>query len=203
MIDHRLRLTKDRVIDPVAAMVPAAVTPTGLSAVAVVGGVGAGVLAATGWRWWSLVVWLASRVVDGVDGALARRRGAQSDLGGYLDLLGDTVSYAAVPLGIAVAADEVAVWAACAGLLASFYVNSMSWTLLAAVAEKRGAGAASRGERTTLHMPAGLVEGAETIVLFSLMLALPDAAQVLFWGMAVLVGITIVQRVVWARRSLR
>ena len=95
------------------------------------------------------------------------------------------------------------IWVACAVLLATFYVNTMSWTFLAAVAEKRGVGAATSGERTTVHMPTGLIEGVETIVLFTIMLAFPTHAAVLFWLMAALVAITIGQRLVWAMRSLR
>jgi hypothetical protein len=52
-------------------------------------------------------------------------------------------------------------------------------------------------------MPPGLVEGAETIALYAVLLALPTHALVLFWVMTGLVTITIVQRVVWATRSLR
>ena len=203
MIDHRLRAAKDRAVGPLTTRLPGLVTPGRLTAASVVAGVTAGVLAAVGLRWWSLAVWLVGRVLDGIDGALARRRGRQSDLGGYFDLMGDTVGYAAVPLGIAAAHGDTQVWAACAVLLASFYLNTMSWTLLSAIAEKRSVGAGIRGERTTIHMPAGLIEGAETIVLFSLMLAVPDQALALFWVMSALVAVTILQRVVWASRSLR
>lgn len=186
-----------------AARLPDAVLPGHLTAMSFVACVGAGALAAGGLRWWALAAWLIGRFLDGLDGAVARRRGRSSDLGGYLDLMADTIGYAAVPIGLAVAQDDAAVWAACAVMLATFYVNTMSWTLLSAIAEKRSAGASARGERTSVHMPAGLVEGAETIVLFSLMLALPDQAQLLFWTMAALVAVTVVQRLVWARESLR
>ena len=179
------------------------VTPGLLTAGAVLGGVSAGLLAAGGWPWWALTAWLLGRMFDGIDGAVARRTRRQSDLGGYLDLMGDTVSYAAVPLGIAASQGQGRVWAACAVLLASFYLNTMSWTMLAAVAERRGVGAETRGERTTVHMPTGLVEGAETIVLYTVMLALPGQALVLFWVMAGLVALTAVQRMTWAIHSLR
>jgi phosphatidylglycerophosphate synthase len=202
VIDDRLRAAKDRLVEPAAARLPAAVSPGLLTALSFTCCVGAGALASAELTWWSLAAWLLGRLLDGLDGAVARRRGRSSDLGGYLDLMADTVGYAAVPIGIAAGRGDTVVWVACAVLLATFYVNTMSWTLLSALAEKRAAGAAARGERTSVHMPTGLVEGAETIVLFSLMLALPDQAQVLFWLMAALVAITIVQRLVWARASL-
>lgn len=203
MIDDRLRAAKDRVVEPLATRLPRSVTPGRLTATSMLGGIAAGVLAAGGWRWWAVGAWLVGRLLDGLDGAVARRLGRQSDLGGYLDLMADTVGYVAVPLGVAAWHDDPVVWAACAVLLASFYLNTMSWTLLSAIAEKRATGAAARGERTTVHMPTGLVEGAETIVLYTLVLALPAPAVWWFWSMAALVVVTIVQRVWWARGALR
>ena len=203
VIDARLRAAKDRVVAPLATRLPRSVTPGRLTATSMLGGIAAGVLAAGGWRWWAVAAWLVGRLLDGLDGAVARRLGRQSDLGGYLDLMADTVGYAAVPIGVAARHDDPVVWAACAVLLASFYLNTMSWTLLSAIAEKRAAGAAVRGERTTVHMPTGLVEGAETIVLYIIVLALPALATWWFWSMTALVAATIVQRVWWARSALR
>jgi hypothetical protein len=51
-------------------------------------------------------------------------------------------------------------------------------------------------------MPTGLIEGAETIVLFTAFLAVPALAPWVFAVMAAGVGITIVQRIIWARRNL-
>jgi phosphatidylglycerophosphate synthase len=202
MIDRRLRAVKDRAVEPVAARIAGRVPPMALTVLAFVAGVSGGVAAGFGLRWTAVAVWLAGRVFDGLDGSVARRSGRQSDLGGYLDMLGDAIGYAAVPLGIAAAQDDPNTWVVCAVLLATFYVNTMSWTFLAAIAEKRGSGAIEQGEGTTIHMPAGLIEGAETIVLFTMMLAFPGRATELFLVMGALVAVTIGQRVVWAARNL-
>ena len=202
MIDRRLRIAKDLVIDPLAARLDGRVSPMVLTLLAFLAGVGGGVAAGFGLRGIAVAVWLAGRVFDGLDGAVARRSGRQSDLGGYLDMLGDTIGYAAVPIGISVSQDDPNTWIAGAVLLATFYVNTMSWTFLAAIAEKRGSGSIEQDERTTIHMPAGLIEGSETIVLFMVMLAFPGRAAELFLAMAVLVAVTIGQRVVWAARNL-
>lgn len=198
-----LREAKDRALSPVVDRLAGRVPPAALTALSLLGGLGGGAAAAAGLRWWAVAIWLAGRVADGLDGPVARSNGRQSDLGGYLDLMADTIGYSAVPLGIAIAQDRSAVWVACAVLLACFYVNTMSWTYLSAVAEKRGAGAAAQGERTTVHMPTGLVEGTETIVFFVLMLAWPRATPALFGTMAALVAVTIGQRIAWAARHLR
>jgi len=203
VIDRSLRTTKDRLARPLVVRLSGRVGPFWLTGLSLAGGVGGGALAALGFRWVALAVWLLGRCFDGLDGAVAREGGRQSDLGGYLDLLADTVGYAAVPIGIAAAQGSTAAWAWCAVLLATFYLNTMSWTYLSAVAEKGGAGARHRGEATTVHMPTGLIEGTETIVLFSAMLVFPSAASGWFALMAALVSLTVLQRVVWAARSLR
>lgn len=134
-----------------------------------------------------MVLWLANRIVDGLDGVVARTTGRTSDTGGYLDMVVDVVVYAAIPLGVAVGKGGTAAWTAAAVLLASFYLNTITWSYLAALLEKRGWGAASKGESTSITMPAGLVEGTETIVAYTLLLALPSAAVAIMGAMAALV----------------
>jgi hypothetical protein len=73
---------------------------------------------------------------------------------------------------------------------------------LAALFEKRSTGAAAGGELTAVTMPAGLIEGAETVVFFTLFLLFPGAIVPLFSLMAALVLFTAGQRVAWAIRRL-
>ena len=204
MIDQKLREAKDRAIDPVVrGLVALRVGAGWFTAAGLITSLAAGALAWRGLTWWALAAFLAGRVFDSVDGAVARRAGTASDLGGYLDQLADTVGYALVPLGLAAGIGTTEVWAACAVLVASFYVNIVSWAYLAALAEKRGAGAAAQGSATSIVMPTGLVEGAETVVLYIAMLAIPGWLPGWFWVMAVLVAVTVAQRVAWAVRELR
>jgi phosphatidylglycerophosphate synthase len=204
VIDQRLREAKDRAIDPVVrGLVALRVGAGWFTAAGLITSLAAGALAWRGLTWWALAAFLAGRVFDSVDGAVARRAGTASDLGGYLDQLADTVGYALVPLGLAAGIGTTEVWAACAVLVASFYVNIVSWAYLAALAEKRGAGAAAQGSATSIVMPTGLVEGAETVVLYAAMLAFPGWLPGWFWLMAVLVAVTVAQRVAWAVRELR
>jgi phosphatidylglycerophosphate synthase len=202
MIDRALRAHKDRIVGPAARVLASRIGPNWLTALSLACGIGAGVAAGSGLRWQAVGLWLFGRAFDGLDGAVAREADRQSDLGGYLDLMADTIGYAAVPIGIAAAQASIGTWTWAAALLATFYVNTMSWTYLAAVAERRGRDANDAGERTAIHMPVGLVEGAETIVLFVLMLSFPDQAIWWFAVMAGLVAVTVIQRVVWAVRNL-
>lgn len=204
MLDRHLRAPKDQVLAPVTGLLSPWLPPAVLTVAALATGVTAALAAAMGLMWWALGWWWISRLADGLDGPVARARGRSSDLGGYLDLVGDTIVYAAVPLGVAVGAGEQRVWIATAVLLATFYVNATSWLLIAAVIEKRGRDAHpdSTGP-TTIVMPSGIVEGTETLVVFSLLLAFPDHAVVWTSAMAFLVVVTVLQRVAWALRHLR
>lgn len=203
MLDRSLRTIKDRSFGPVANLVARRCSAGWLTALALLASLAAAGTAAAGLRVAAVGLWWLSRLLDGLDGPVARSRNEQSDLGGYLDILGDSIGYAAIPIGVAAATGDTGVWVACAVLLAAFYLNTLSWTYLAAVAEKRAAGAAVHGEVTSVHMPGGLIEGTETIVLYSVMLAWPGAALHWFAVMAALVAITIGQRIVWAIRNLR
>jgi phosphatidylglycerophosphate synthase len=204
VIDQKLREAKDRAIDPVVrGLVALRVGAGWFTAAGLITSLAAGALAWRGLTWWALAAFLAGRVFDSVDGAVARRAGTASDLGGYLDQLADTVGYALVPLGLAAGIGTTEVWAGCAVLVASFYVNIVSWAYLSALAEKRGAGVAVQGTSTSIVMPTGLVEGAETVVLYIAMLAFPGWLPGWFWLMAALVAVTVAQRVTWAVRHLR
>lgn len=196
MFDPELRGLKDRVLAPLVRALEA-VSPTTLTVAALVVGLGCAVAAALGWPLVALGLWVVNRVLDGLDGLVARRFAKTSDLGGYLDLVFDFVVYAAVPLGLAWAAADPAVWAACAFLLGAYYVNAVSWLALSALEEKRlGAGSSPRA--TSLTMPRGLMEGFETVVLYIAFFLWTDGLVWLFAAGAVLVLVSAAQRVVWA-----
>jgi phosphatidylglycerophosphate synthase len=150
----------------------------------------------------ALGLWCVNRVLDGLDGVVARVSARQSELGGYLDIVADFTVYGAMPIGLALALDTRAAWLASTVLLMSWFVNAASWMYLAAVLEKRGAGAAARGELTSITMPRGLVAGTETVVFFAAFLLWPSAYVPLAWAMTAGVAVGITQRVVWAVRHL-
>lgn len=204
MFDAALRPWKDRLLDPVARAMGPRVSPNAVSLAGFAVGLAAVALLLLGSRAGALPLWLLSRAIDGLDGALARVHGRQTDFGGYLDVLLDFVLYALVPLALVLGLPVVRAreLLALSALLASFYVNAASWMYLAAVLEKRARGAADRGERTTVTMPGGIVEGAETILLYTLFLLFPAAIAPLFLAMAGLVLVTVAQRLAWAARSL-
>ena len=202
MLDRILRPVKERVLTPLALATGRSVHPMAVTIVGFACGVAAAYFAARGIAAAAFGLWLANRVLDGFDGTLARTQGRQTDIGGYADILLDFVVYAAIPLGLAIGAASVPVALAALAMVGSFYVNAASWMYLAAILERRGAGARSRGELTTIAMPDGLIGGTETIVFYTAFLVLPGYLVPLFALMTLLVLVTIVQRLVWAARQL-
>lgn len=126
-------------------------------------------------------VLLASRLADGLDGAVARARG-KTDFGGYLDIVCDFTFYGAIPLAF-VLRDPGANAVVGAYLLFSFYVNAATFLGYAILAEKHGLETRSRGEKS-LYFTAGLMEGTETILCFAILAVWPD----LFWPVALVFG---------------
>ena len=181
MFDTHLRPVKQRVFAPFVAAA-SNLSPTVLTATGLGFGLASAVAAADA-RWWpALGLFAANRIADGLDGDVARSRSEATDQGGYADMVFDTIIYAAIPLGAAAGSDIDHIWPVAAFLIASFYVNSISWSYLAALIEKRGR--AETGQpSTSIVMPAGLVEGAETMVFFAVMLTFPS---VLDWTMGVM-----------------
>jgi phosphatidylglycerophosphate synthase len=202
MLDNLLRHLKDRLLDPLARLLPG-VAPVAITLLALgVGLLGLALLTQQYYSW-VLACWLLNRFLDGLDGAVARIHHRQSDWGGYVDILSDYVIYAGLPLALVVGTPSPGGYLSLAFLLACFYVNTASWMYLAAILEKRQHGAKVRGELTTITMPTGLIGGTETIIFYSLFLLWPSYLAPLYTLMGGLVLVTTGQRLAWASRHLR
>lgn len=118
----------------------------------------------------ALVAILANRLLDGLDGAVARH-GMPTAFGGYLDIVCDMAFYAAVPVGFALAEPGNAVWAAL--LLASFVCTCASFLGRAVMAAKRDEPDDGQRGVKSFFYAAGLVEGTETVIAFVLFCLFP------------------------------
>lgn len=110
------------------------ITPDGLTLVGFAIGVLALPFLALGWYLAALVVILLNRLLDGLDGALARRR-ELTDAGGFLDISLDFLFYALVPFGFILAAPEQNALAG-GWLLFAFIGTGSSFLAFAALAAK-------------------------------------------------------------------
>jgi phosphatidylglycerophosphate synthase len=201
VLDARLR----RLIDPPLDRLSAPLAAHGLSANAVtVAGfvIGLGAVAAIAGRLYflGLGLLLLNRLFDGLDGAVARRRGL-TDLGGFLDIVLDFLIYAAVPFAFAVA-DPAANALAAAFLIFSFVGTGSSFLAFAIMAAKRGIGTDLRG-RKSLYYLGGLTEGTETIVVFVLACLWPPLFPWIALVFGLLCWLTTATRITVAVQTLR
>jgi len=200
MQDAFLRRQKDRLLTPMAGTTFAAIHPNLISVIAMVIGLGSAFAILGHWYGVGLLLWALNRMLDGLDGVVARVHQKQSDFGGYLDLFLDFIIYLAVPIAfVAALPTTINLWAGLF-LITSYVLNTISWTTLAALLEKRQRHTVNR--LTSMEMPTGLIEGAETIVFYTLFYLLPEYIAILFTAMALLVLFTASQRVWWAYRHL-
>lgn len=203
MLDRHLR----PLIDPPLSRLGVGLASVGISANAVtLAGLVLALLAAAciaaGWFLAAAGLILASRLADGLDGAVARATGpgpGPGDFGGLLDIVADFVFYAAVPLGF-VLADPSGNGLAGAGLIAAFYVNAATFLGYGILAAKRGLESSVNGPKAWYHST-GLLEGTETIVVFVAFCLWPAAFAPLAWVFAGLCLLTAGLRLLAARAA--
>jgi phosphatidylglycerophosphate synthase len=201
VLDARLR----RLIDPPLDRLSAPLVARGISANAVtVAGfaLGLGAAAAIAGRAYllGLALLLLNRLCDGLDGAVARRRGL-TDLGGFLDIVLDFLIYAAVPFAFALA-DPAANAPAAAFLIFSFMGTGSSFLAYAIMAARRGVSTELRG-RKSLYYLGGLTEGTETILAFVLACLWPALFPWIALIFGLLCWLTTATRIAVAVQTLR
>lgn len=143
---------------------------------------------------------LASRLCDGLDGALARETRA-TDAGAFLDISLDFVFYASVPLAFAIA-DPAANALAAATLLAAFLGTGTSFLAFAVLAERRGLTAPAYPNKGFYYL-GGLTEAGETLLCFAGMCLWPRQFAWWAYGFAALCALTALFRITFGWRALR
>ena len=191
-------------LDPITDRIAAPLAAAGISATAVtLTGFGLGLAAACAVSInampLALALFIASRLLDGLDGAVARQKG-QTDLGGFLDIVCDFIAYGAFVLAFAFRDPAHALPAAI--LIFSFYVTGSTFLAQSVFATKRGL-STDYGGRKSLYYAAGLAEGFETILVLSLMALLPHWFPALALGFAALCLVSGVARAIATRHMLR
>ncbi|MDC0085145.1 CDP-alcohol phosphatidyltransferase family protein [Oceanospirillaceae bacterium] len=140
---------------------------------------------------WALVFILLNRLLDGIDGELARLT-ITTDRGAFLDIALDFVFYALIPLGFALAnVTENAL--AAAVLLAAFVGTGSSFLAFSLMAEKRKL-QAQKFPSKGLYYLGGLTEGAETIAVFVAFCLWPNLFTPLAYGFTFACGLTTLSR---------
>jgi len=199
MLDPLLRRWVDPPLDRAGAgLATRGASPHAVSIAGLAVGLTAVPLLAHGHYGWALLVIVINRLIDGLDGAIARHVGT-SPFGGYLDIVCDMAFYAAVPFGFALANPANALWAAL--VLASFVCTATSFLGRAIMAAQRGEPDDGAHGAKSFFFAAGIIEGTETVLAFVLFCLLPQEFPSLAGVFAALCFWTAAARVVAAYRS--
>jgi phosphatidylglycerophosphate synthase len=145
-----------------------------------------------------LALMLASRLCDGIDGALARRTQA-TDRGAFLDITLDFLFYASIPLAFAVA-DPARNALAAAALLAAFIGTGSSFLAFAVLAERRGLDRSAYPGKGIFYL-GGLTEATETLLAFAAMCLWPQAFPWIAGVFAALCALTTATRLLAGWRA--
>jgi phosphatidylglycerophosphate synthase len=200
MFDVQLRRWLDPALDRIAAGFFAwGISANALTLIGAVVGIGAGIVICYGSMLAGLACLALNRLIDGLDGAVARQSNP-SEWGGYLDSIADYIFYLAVPLGFA-ATDPTNRWPALL-LISSFTLTAVSFLALAAIIARRSDAPSDHGAKAFVYT-SGLMEGGETIIFFILMLLFPLHFPILATVFAGLCVATVVQRLIMAHRILQ
>ncbi|MGI9155304.1 MAG: CDP-alcohol phosphatidyltransferase family protein [Marmoricola sp.] len=209
MFDSRLRQALGPILDLAAARLDRpGITPDRLTVLGLLTGLASAVTAATQLWWWSLVLWLVSRLLDGLDGPLARRRRRAAEkapaspvAGGFLDITADFVVYGSTVLGVAIGVTSAysADWQPFAAVLLAYYVNGTAFLAFSSSAERSSH---RIDDGRSFSFLGGLAEGAETIAVHTLWLILPEHASVIAIAWSVVVALSGGQRIITGYRLL-
>jgi phosphatidylglycerophosphate synthase len=138
-----------------------------------------------------LILILVNRLIDGLDGAVARQT-SPTDRGAYIDIVCDFVFYSAVVFAFALAHPTNAT--AAAFLIFSFVGTGSSFLAFAAIAAKRSLTTTARGPKSIYYL-GGLTEGTETIVAFVVFCLLPASFPAAAYAFGILCWITTASRI--------
>ena len=191
MLDAKLRPLIDPPLNRIgAALARAGVTANMLTFIGLALGLVGAAAIGLGELGWGLVLIIANRMIDGLDGAVARAT-APTDLGGYFDIVADFAFYVSIPLGFGIMASDYTLPALV--LVASFVLTGISFLAFAVVAGKRGNETEAHGRKSFFYST-GLAEGTETIAVFVAMCLFPAWFAYLAYGYAALCVLTVFQR---------
>lgn len=191
MFDAAIRPVIDPVLKPLAsAMARAGISANLITLAALVPAAAACYFISAEAYAAALAMIVLNRLLDGLDGMVARMNGP-SALGGYLDILADFAFYVAVPVGFGLAAPENLQPAML--LVAAFTLTGISFLAYAATAANAQITDGAHGPKAFLYST-GLMEGGETILFFAVFCLAPGYFAALAYIFSALCIVTVLQR---------
>ncbi len=171
MLDRRIRTLIDPTLDRAGrGLARMGIAADQLTLLGFAIGIAAAIAIAAGHVDLGAILFAANRILDGLDGSVARAT-QMTDRGGFLDIVADFCVYGAVVLAFAYLVPSQNALAA-ATLLFCFYINGASFLAFAAL-QARYVDAVVQTPQKSIHYSGGLMEGTETILFFVTMMIFP------------------------------
>jgi phosphatidylglycerophosphate synthase len=171
-------------------------TPNQLSLLSLGLAIIAAILVANAWIWFAIGFWWLGRLLDGTDGIYARETNQTSHFGAYLDLCCDMASYSLMIIGFSFLYPELSLqW----NIMLFLYVLCVTSALTFGALEEK-LNLQSQDNRG-IRLAAGLAEGGETGIAYTLFLLMP---QNIFWLThlwIVILALTVIIRSVLAKKT--
>jgi len=200
MFDERFRrFIAPGLSRPARALRAIGVTPNQVSGAGFLVAVGAAGAIASGRPVVGISLWLGSRLLDALDGAVAREGHAGSAFGGYLDVVLDMAAYSLMAVAYAAGQPEQRMlWL----LVLTGYILAITTTaVLSSLLERRQV--AVPGNNRSVQFTPGFAEAGETSIVYVALALRPDWARWILVVWLVLLAATAVQRTLTARALLR
>ncbi len=198
MIDNSFRAVLPRYVGPLLRLYArVGLTPNGVSILAFVLAAVAGIFILAGWPLAAIAAWWIGRLFDGTDGIYARETGRSSSFGAYFDIVLDMAAYSLVVLAL----DQVHPELHDRWFLILFLYVLCITSALALGVEEASLDVPPRDDRG-LRLGAGLAEGGETGIAYTLFLLFPGQLGILTGLWIVVLATTVAARTMLARRLL-
>jgi phosphatidylglycerophosphate synthase len=199
MFDAKLRPLLNPALDAAArTIIKTGVSANIITLFGAILGLAAGIAIAQERYGLGIMLILANRILDGIDGRVAKIKGP-TEFGGYLDSLCDHLFYVAVPVGFGMS--KTGNLPPSLLLVAAFTLTAVSFLALAAILARTEVDDGAHGPKAFIYST-GLMEGAETIVIFITMCLFPQYYAALAYAFAALCMLTICQRILSAWQRL-
>lgn len=144
------------------------------------------------------ILWWISRLADGTDGIYARETNQTSDFGGFLDIVLDMAAYSLMVIGFAInRPDLMLAWVS----MLFFYVLCITSALALGTLEDKARVAAETSNRS-LRLAAGLAEGGETGIAYTVFLLVPGSLGIGATVWILILAWTVVARSLLAHKIL-
>lgn len=146
--------------------------------------------------YWAIAIWWLSRLFDGIDGIYARHYGMQSAFGAYVDIVLDMAAYSVIMIALLVVFPHFYILIASVLILYTLCITSAL-----ALGNMQGE-SASATENRGLRLGAGLAEGGETGIAYTVFLLFPSHLEYLLPIWITILAITVLARTFLAYKTL-